>query len=124
MATARGPVRLFKPGYDTTRFLRKIGNRTERLSLTISTVRSLRPSKSLELDRMEREISRHRPNDARFAQVGSPFNQLSLGRETYLIDDTEPGRADDTRQTVFPTSSAMSSPPVRSTAKPTGLPCA
>jgi hypothetical protein len=41
---------------------------------------------------------------------------------TYLIDDTEPGCWDDTLQTVFPTSSAISSPPVRSTAKPTGLP--
>jgi hypothetical protein len=45
-------------------------------------------------------------------------------REVYLIEDTEPGRRDDTRQTVFPTSSAMSSPPLRSMAKPTGLPWA
>jgi hypothetical protein len=32
------------------------------------------------------------------------------------------GLFDDTRHTVSPTSSAISNPPVRSTAKPTGLP--
>ena len=36
--------------------------------------------------------------------------------------DAERGLSDDTRQTVSPTSSAISNPPVRSTAKPTGLP--
>ena len=36
--------------------------------------------------------------------------------------DAEWGLFDDTRHTVFPTSSAISNPPVRSTAKPTGLP--
>jgi hypothetical protein len=55
-------------------------------------------------------------------QCGRPVRPTGWLSEIYLIDDTEPGRRDDIRQTVFPTSSAMSSPPDRSTAKPTGLP--
>jgi hypothetical protein len=68
------------------------------------------------------EIGQRRPHGAFQLQCGQPVRPTGWLSEIYLIDDTEPGRRDDIRQTVFPTSSAMSNPPVRSTAKPTGLP--
>jgi hypothetical protein len=61
----------------------------------------------------------------RLAQAcANPFDiaPWSRGDAVPQLFEAEWGLLDDTRQTVFPTSSAISNPPLRSTAKPTGRP--
>jgi hypothetical protein len=74
-------------------------------------------------------LRRQRAASVRFGSgpVWSPFRPTlrkrcrSIRRPRQSLD-AEWGLFDDTRQTVSPTSSAISNPPVRSTARPTGLP--
>jgi hypothetical protein len=54
--------------------------------------------------------------------ITAPTFETKSERYGFQLLDAERGLSDDTRQTVSPTSSAISNPPVRSTAKPTGLP--